>query len=258
MEETAEVNRKLAGKTPGEVVAWALEHFGAGKVTLASSLGAEDQVLTDLFLKIFPHAEIFTLDTGRLPKETLECAEETMKKYGFRYKVYTPDTEAVRKMVEEKGKDLFFESVENRKLCCQVRKVEPLQRVLKGMKAWICGLRREQSVTRADLNVVEWDAGNNLYKINPLIDWTEKQVWDYILANQVPYNKLHDRGYPSIGCEPCTRAVKPGEDIRAGRWWWESPDKKECGLHPVATANTASKSVKRTVWLPPGDSSPKA
>ena len=134
-------------------------------------------------------------------------------------------------MVAEKGLDLFYESVENRKLCCHIRKVEPLKRALQGLKVWICGLRREQSVTRADLNVIEWDEANGLYKINPLIDWTEKQVWDYVHAEKIPYNKLHDQGYPSIGCAPCTRAVKPGEDVRAGRWWWESPDKKECGLH---------------------------
>ena len=224
-------NQKLSGQGPQEILLWAIEHFGADKVALASSLGAEDQVLTEILLKIEPKAVIFTLDTGRLPQETHDCLKATEAKYGFRYKVYEPDAGAVKKMVDEKGPDLFYESIENRKLCCHVRKVEPLGRALKGFKAWICGLRREQSVTRADLDVVEWDGANGLYKINPLIDWTEKQVWDYIRANGVPYNKLHDQGYPSIGCAPCTRAVKPGEDIRAGRWWWESPDKKECGLH---------------------------
>ena len=134
-------------------------------------------------------------------------------------------------MVMEKGLDLFYESVENRKFCCQVRKVEPLGRALKGLKAWICGLRSEQSVARMESKVIEWDAANGLYKINPLIDWTEKKVWEYLRANGVPYNKLHDQGYPSIGCAPCTRAVRPGEDVRAGRWWWESSGGKECGLH---------------------------
>jgi phosphoadenosine phosphosulfate reductase len=231
MENIKELNQKLAGKGPGEVLSWALGHFGADKVALASSLGAEDQVLTDMLFKIAPPPAIFTLDTGRLPRETLDCLKKTEQKYGFKYRVYTPDAGAVKKMVEEKGRDLFYESTENRRLCCRVRKVEPLGRALKGLTAWICGLRREQSVTRADLNVMEWDSANGLHKINPLIDWTEKQVWDYLRTHKVPYNKLHDRGYPSIGCAPCTRAVKPGEDIRAGRWWWEHPDKKECGLH---------------------------
>ena len=231
MEKLEALNQELISKGPEEILAWALGHFGADRVAFASSLGAEDQVLTDMLLKISPHAGIFTLDTGRLPKETHDCLKETEQKYGFKYQVYRPDAEAVKKMVDEKGLDLFYESVENRKLCCHVRKVEPLKRALKGLKAWVCGLRREQSVTRADLNIVEWDAANGLYKINPLVDWTEKQVWDYLRANKVPYNKLHDQGYPSIGCAPCTRAVKPGEDLRAGRWWWESPDKKECGLH---------------------------
>jgi phosphoadenosine phosphosulfate reductase len=231
MHDLSEFNQQLTGKKPGEILTWALGHFGSDKVALASSLGAEDQVLTDMLLKISVPATIFTLDTGRLPQETLRCMKETEYRYGFKYHIYRPDAEAVRKMVEEKGPDLFYESIENRKLCCHVRKVEPLGRVLKGLSAWICGLRREQSVTRMDLNVIEWDEANGLYKINPLIDWTEKQVWDYIHAHQVPYNKLHDQGYPSIGCAPCTRAVKPGEDIRAGRWWWEHSDKKECGLH---------------------------
>jgi phosphoadenosine phosphosulfate reductase len=231
MKDLSNFTAQLAGKEPVEILSWALEHFGADQIALASSLGAEDQVLTKMLLKIQPKAIIFTLDTGRLPQETHDCMKATEEKYGFKYRVYHPDAKVVEKMVAEKGPDLFYESVENRKLCCHVRKVEPLKRALKGLKAWICGLRREQSVTRADLSVIEWDAGNGLYKINPLIDWTEKQVWDYIRANGVPYNKLHDQGYPSIGCAPCTRAVKQGEDVRAGRWWWESPDKKECGLH---------------------------
>ena len=231
MENIAEFNRLLKGKSSGEIVAWALSYFGADGIALASSLGAEDQVLTDMLFKVPSRAAVFTLDTGRLPQETLVCLKETEQKYNFKYQVLYPDASAVEKMLKGKGADLFYESVENRKLCCHIRKVEPLKRALKGLKAWICGLRREQSVTRADLNIIEWDEANGLYKINPLIGWTEKQVWEYIRTNGVPYNKLHDQGYPSIGCAPCTRAVKPGEDIRAGRWWWEHPEKKECGLH---------------------------
>jgi phosphoadenosine phosphosulfate reductase len=231
MNDTQKWNQLLAGKTPGEVLSWAVGQFGANQIALASSLGAEDQVLTDMLVRVDPGVAIFTLDTGRLPQETLDCMKVTEQKYGFKYRVYRPEAAAVDKLVAEKGLDLFYESVENRKLCCHIRKVEPLKRALKGLKAWICGLRREQSVTREGLNVVEWDASNGLYKINPLIEWTEKQVWETIRAKGIPYNRLHDQGYPSIGCAPCTRAVKPGEDVRAGRWWWESPDKKECGLH---------------------------
>lgn len=231
MNETKNLNQNLAGRRCEDILVWALKYFGREKIALASSLGAEDQVLTDMLLKIDPKAAIFTLDTGRFPKETYECALVTMKQYEFKYQVYSPNAEVVKKMVEEKGMDLFYESVENRKLCCYVRKVEPLKRALKGLNAWICGLRREQSATRADLELIEWDEANDLYKINPLSDWSEKQVWDYIRTNKVPYNKLHDQGYRSIGCASCTRAVKPGEDIRAGRWWWEHPEHKECGLH---------------------------
>jgi len=231
MENIAELNQVLLSKSPEDIVRWALGYFGKDQVALASSLGAEDQVLTDLLLKIHSKAILFTLNTGRLPQETLDCLKETEKKYDFTFRVYHPEADTVKKMVEEKGLDLFYQSVENRKLCCHVRKVEPLQRALHGLKAWICGLRHGQSPTRADLNVIEWDEANGLYKINPLMDWTEKQVWNYLRSNHVPYNPLHDQGYPSIGCAPCTRAVKPGEEIRAGRWWWEPPDKKECGLH---------------------------
>ena len=146
-------------------------------------------------------------------------------------KSYFPETDQVEDMVNSKGINLFYESIENRKLCCQVRKIAPLKRALQGMDAWITGLRREQSVTRTDLKIVEWDASNKLIKINPLLEWSEMQVWDFIKSNNIPYNKLHDQGFPSIGCQPCTRAIAVGEDLRAGRWWWEMPDSKECGLH---------------------------
>jgi phosphoadenosine phosphosulfate reductase len=158
--------------------------------------------------------------------------DKIKEKYNIKIEVFFPNRESVEKMVFEHGFNLFYKSVELRKLCCKVRKVEPLNIALRTVDAWICGLRREQSVTRVDVKKVEVDTvHNNILKINPLIDWTEKDVWDYIRRNDVPYNALHDKNYPSIGCAPCTRAIKPGEDIRAGRWWWESPDKKECGLH---------------------------
>ena len=151
--------------------------------------------------------------------------------YGIKIRLYFPDYKEVEDMVARYGVNLFYESIEKRRLCCHIRKLGPLKRAFSGLKVWICGLRREQSVTRTSDELVEWDANNGLLKLNPLIDWTEEQVWDYVRVHGVPYNKLHDQGFPSIGCQPCTRAVKPGEDVRAGRWWWEDPDHKECGLH---------------------------
>ena len=174
---------------------------------------------------------IFTLDTGRLFPETYSLIERTNMNYGIKIRLFFPDYREVEKMVSENGVNLFYESVEKRRMCCHIRKLEPLKRAFAGLKVWICGLRHEQSVTRTGNQVVEWDEGNGLLKVNPLIDWTEAQTWEYIKKNGVPYNALHDKGFPSIGCQPCTRAVKPGEDVRAGRWWWESPDHRECGLH---------------------------
>ncbi|HEX9390824.1 MAG TPA: phosphoadenylyl-sulfate reductase [Usitatibacteraceae bacterium] len=205
----------------------------------ASSFGAEDMVLTDLIAREFPGIEIFTLDTGRLPQATHELIAATRARYGIAVQVYTPDTGAVENYVSTLGRDAFYESVANRKACCGIRKVEPLKRALHGKKTWLTGLRREQAPTRQNLGESEFDEAHGLAKFNPLIDWSNDEVWAYIRANEVPYNALHDRGYPSIGCEPCTRAVKPGEDPRAGRWWWESKqDQKECGLH-VAEASAA-------------------
>jgi phosphoadenosine phosphosulfate reductase len=203
-----------------------------GRIAFASSLGAEDQVLTHMIANIDLNTKIFTLDTGRLFPETYDLIERTNSRFKIKMDVSFPDSKKVEKMVKEKGVNLFYQSVENRKLCCHIRKIEPLQRVLKGFDMWITGLRREQSVTRNDNALVELD--NNYegrLKLNPLIDWTEEQVWDYIKGYNIPYNKLHDQGFPSIGCQPCTRAIKPGEDVRAGRWWWELPENKECGLH---------------------------
>ena len=218
-------------KTAEEVLKFALKKFG-NKVALASSFGAEDVVLIDLISKIDKNANIFTLDTKRLHKETYEVAERIKKEYGVKIKVYFPDKKKVEELERTKGLFSFRESIENRKECCNIRKVEPLKRALAGLDAWITGLRREQVVTRANIHKIEIDeAHNNIIKFNPLADWTEKQVWSYIKKNDVPYNKLHDKNFPSIGCEPCTRAIKPGEDFRAGRWWWEKPEKRECGLH---------------------------
>jgi phosphoadenosine phosphosulfate reductase len=221
----------LDSKSAPELLKWALEKY-QDKIALASSFGAEDVVLIDMLVKINPAVRIFTLDTGRLPQETYQVMDKIKEKYKIRLGVYYPDAESVEEMVSEHGFNLFYKSVELRHLCCKVRKVEPLNRALKNLDAWICGLRRQQSVTRTEIKKIEIDkAHDSITKINPLADWTEEQVWNYIRENSVPYNTLHDKGYPSVSCALCTRAIKPGEDIRAGRWWWESPEKKECGLH---------------------------
>lgn len=224
------LNKSLASESPENVLRYFIGELG-DKMALASSLGPEDQVLTDMIVRIDPHARIFTLDTGRLFQETYSLLDKTNMRYGIKIRVYFPESSAVEKMVTENGINLFYESIEKRKQCCHVRKVEPLKRAFEGLQAWICGLRRDQSVTRNNMQRIEFDQDNGLIKINPLIEWSEDQVWDYIRRNNVPYNKLHDNGFPSIGCQPCTRAIKPGEDVRSGRWWWESPDNKECGLH---------------------------
>lgn len=225
-----ELNEKWAGLTAEKILDKAQKVFGSC-IAFATSLGAEDQVITRMLSVINKDSFIFTLDTGRVFPESYDLLHRTINRYGVEIKSYYPTTAQVEEMVNSKGINLFYESIENRKLCCHVRKIVPLQRALQGMDAWITGLRREQSVTRTDIKIVEWDAGNGLIKINPLLDWTETQVWDYITEHNVPYNKLHDKGFPSIGCQPCTRAISAGEDLRAGRWWWEMPDSKECGLH---------------------------
>jgi phosphoadenosine phosphosulfate reductase len=197
----------------------------------ANSLGAEDMVLTDLIVREGLDIEIFSLDTGRLPAETYELMADTEKHCGMFLKVYTPKHDLIENYVRSKGINAFYQSVELRKECCQTRKVEPLQRALAGKKAWITGLRAQQAATRDGLPLRQFDAGNQLEKFNPLSAWSEREVWAYIRSHNVPYNRLHDKHYPSIGCAPCTRAIAVGEDIRAGRWWWESPETKECGLH---------------------------
>lgn len=230
IEQAEQLNARLTGRTAEEILKQAIEIFGS-KITFATSLGAEDQVITYMLSRIDKTANIITLDTGRVFPETYDLLHRTINRYGVNIKSYYPDTAQVEDMVNTKGINLFYESIENRKLCCHVRKIVPLRRALSGMDAWITGLRREQSVTRTDLKIVEWDAANGLMKINPLLEWSEGQVWDFIKQHDIPYNKLHDQGFPSIGCQPCTRAIEKGEDLRAGRWWWEMPESKECGLH---------------------------
>ena len=212
----------------------------------ANSLGAEDMVLTDLILRDALDIEIFSLDTGRLPLETYDLIAKVQQHYGRKLTLYYPRHDLAETYTRAHGINAFYESVELRKGCCHVRKVEPLQRALSGKKAWITGLRAQQSTTRDGLPVQSFDASNGLEKFNPLADWREKEVWAYLKRHQVPYNALHDKFYPSIGCAPCTRAISVGEDVRAGRWWWESPESKECGLHvqkiePLSTQRTQSR-----------------
>ena len=229
--EIQRINAEVEAKSPEAILQWALKAFG-DSLRLASSFGAEDMVLIDMASRVAPGIRIFTLDTGRLPEETYRLMDTARRKYGIRIEAFFPDAAAVEKLTAQKGFYSFRESVENRIECCHIRKVEPLKRALAGARAWITGLRRDQAETRKAVAKAEIDETNGgIVKINPLADWTEERVWEYIKKNKIPYNALHDAGYRSIGCSPCTRAVKPGEDVRSGRWWWENPDQKECGIH---------------------------
>lgn len=206
-------------------------HQEHAPVVFANSFGAEDMVLTDLIAKHHPAIEVFTLDTGRLPEETYQLMETVVDRYKIPLKVYFPEREAVENYIAHSGPNAFYDSVALRKDCCRIRKVAPLKRALAGKGGWVTGLRREQAPTRRDLAESEFDPDQGLQKFSPLLNWTEAEVWAYLREHHVPYNALHDKGYPSIGCAPCTRAIVAGEDIRAGRWWWENPETKECGLH---------------------------
>jgi len=229
-ESIDELRARTAGMSPSELLAWVDESFGK-RAAFATSFGPEDQVLTDMIATVAPGLRIFTLDTGRLFEETYDLIERTSQCYGLPVQVYFPDAQDVERLVSESGVNLFRASLDDRKRCCFVRKVQPLGRALAELDVWVCGLRAAQSSTREGRSAIEWDAANGLVKISPLLDWNEEDVWAYIRANNVPYNRLHDEGFRSIGCAPCTRATLPGEDERAGRWWWESPEHKECGLH---------------------------
>ena len=227
---TDQYNKDLKGADPARAVKYFNELFPGGCI-FSTSLGAEDQLLTKILSDTAKDIRIFTLDTGRLFEETYELIHITEQKYNIRIEVFFPDAASVEKMVNTKGVNLFYDSVENRRECCNVRKIESLDRALTGMKVWITGLRREQSEARSGIGMVGWDETHSVIKLNPLFEWSQEQVWAAIRSEKVPYNSLHDKGFPSIGCLPCTRAVMPGEDFRAGRWWWESASKKECGLH---------------------------
>ena len=228
-EQVQQLNAKL--KTPQEVLRWALDNLHP-RIAVASSFGAEDVAIIDMISNINPKARVFTLDTGRLNQETYDVMDEIRSRYNMNIEVMFPDNDEVEQMVRVNGMNLFYHSVGNRKLCCGIRKVHPLNRMLSTLDGWITGLRADQTEVRSNSNKIEIDSQHNdIIKVNPILEWSWEQTWDYIKKNNIPYNKLHDKGFPSIGCEPCTRAIKPGEPLRAGRWWWESDTEKECGLH---------------------------
>ncbi len=224
------LNESFANADATQILEYFIKEYGRD-AALSSSLGAEDQVLTDMILKIDKNANIFTLDTGRLHPETYNVMDATNLKYGVKIEVFFPLNNDIQELYQTQGVNGHYESIENRKRCCGIRKIEPLKRALKPLKVWITGLRASQSVTRTDMPIIELDENFGVIKVNPIINWSEDDVWNYIKDNSVPYNKLHDQGYPSIGCAPCTRPVEKGQDIRSGRWWWENPEHKECGLH---------------------------
>jgi phosphoadenosine phosphosulfate reductase len=229
-DKIADLNRKFINSQPEEILSWFDTNY-KGKVAFSTSLGAEDQVIAHMIALMNQKLKIFTLDTGRLFQETYDLLDITKKKYRLDIDIYFPDAARVEGMVQSKGINLFYENVENRQLCCHIRKIEPLKRALHGMHIWVTGMRTEQSVTRAGAQLIEWDPDYQIIKVNPLVHWTGEMVWQYIHDRSVPVNELHSKGYPSIGCFPCTRAIQPGEDVRSGRWWWELPEFKECGLH---------------------------
>jgi len=225
-----ELNQQFKDRSAVEILDYFIRNYKE-KIGFSTSLGAEDQVITQIISSIDPDVYIFTLDTGRMFQETYDLMALTQQRYKVHIKTCFPDKQAVEEMVDNNGINLFYESIQNRKLCCQIRKIEPMKKALEHVDFWISGLRREQSVTRHKFSLFEWDNLHKKIKINPIINWNSDDLWDYIRQNNIPYNTLHDKGFPSIGCQPCTRAVEHGEDIRAGRWWWENPEMKECGLH---------------------------
>ncbi len=224
------IQELIKDRSPEESLTLLAKEF-SGKVVFSTSLGYEDQVITHFIFSNNLPIEIFTLDTGRLFNETYSVLTSTLERYKKPIKVMYPQTNELEKLVTTKGPNSFYESLDNRKECCYIRKVEPLKRALKGNEIWITGIRADQSGNRQDMPALEWDESNQIIKFHPILNWSLTEVKNYIKKNNIPYNTLHDKGFVSIGCAPCTRAIKDGEDFRAGRWWWEQNDKKECGLH---------------------------
>ena len=244
LQAVEELNARFGDAQPQDILAWGMRTFHP-RIALAASFGAEDVVLIDMLQRIDAEARVVTLDTLRLPTETYDLMGRIRARYTLDIQAFHPDLAAVNKLVRERGYNCFYASVDNRQACCGVRKVEPLARALAGLDAWIAGLRRDQAASRADVQPVAIDEAHGIFKLNPLAAWTSDQVWAYIREHDVPYNQLHDRGYPSIGCEPCTRAVAPGEDARAGRWWWEQDSStKECGIHVAYDATGTPRIVR--------------
>ena len=232
-QQLAEINETLESASTEDVLKWVDETFGNTAAQM-SSFGLEDQALFHIYWTVNPQARLMTLAPLRLPTETYSLFAQTKLRYRVDVEFFYPDMDAVAKMVKEKGNNFFYMGRANREFCCGVRKVEPLGRALSSLDAWITGLRRDQGMDRGSIDILEWDAAHNNYKINPLANWSFEDVRKFVDDNKIPYNELHDKGYPSLGCAPCTRAIEPGEDIRAGRWWWEGdPDAKECGIHIV-------------------------
>lgn len=230
MNNAEEIKKLIMGLSPQKVLALVVQNYKEN-IVFSTSFGWEDQALTQMIFSQNLPIKVFTLDTGRMFSETYYVWNRTLETYNKSIEVYFPDKMTVENMMTQKGPSSFYESVENRKECCGIRKVEPLKRALKGAKIWITGIRAEQSANRENMDWVEWDEVHQLVKIHPLFNWTLDIVKEYVKKHNIPYNPLHDKGFPSIGCQPCTRAVDEGEDSRAGRWWWEDADKKECGLH---------------------------
>jgi phosphoadenosine phosphosulfate reductase len=225
------INKELESKNAHERLQTIISRYNTDRLVLATSFSAEDQVLLDMAVKINASIRIFTLDTGRQFQETYDVFDVTQKKYNVSIEVYAPERSEIELFTMKNGPNAMYYSIDLRKECCRIRKIVPLRKALSTADAWICGLRQEQSVTRFNCDPAEIDSANGIVKFSPLYDWTKEMVWEYIKKNSVPYNLLHDKNYPSIGCAPCTRAVKDGDDDRAGRWWWESVEQKECGLH---------------------------
>lgn len=227
-----QLKHELAEKDAAEIIHFISSNY-ADRTVFSTSFGIEDQVLIHLLAQANSKINIFTLDTGRLFPETYYVWNRTLARYGLAIQSYFPNTAEVERLVTVKGPSSFYESVENRKECCFIRKIEPLSRAIKGYDIWITGIRADQSPNREEMEYIEWDAHNNILKIHPLFHWNLADVEEFLKVNNIPYNPLHDKGFPSIGCQPCTRAVQPGESFRSGRWWWEDQSKKECGLHTI-------------------------
>ncbi|OHD62452.1 MAG: phosphoadenosine phosphosulfate reductase [Spirochaetes bacterium GWF1_41_5] len=229
-EEIKLLNDQFKNRSEKEILEYFLFKYGETAV-FSSSFQAEDQAITDMICKVNQTIGFFTIDTGRLHQETYNTLEKTELKYGIKFKIFFPDYRDIEKTVYDKGINMFYQSVDNRKECCRIRKVLPLKRALNSAKVWITGLRREQSITRKNIDLISYDSEYQIIKVNPILEWSYQKMWDYLRTHEVPLNKLHELGFPSIGCEPCTRPVQPGDNTRAGRWWWENPEHKECGLH---------------------------